>query len=282
MAQLARRHRALRAQRDRNTPGRRTGVPASRCRDCGRGSSCRQGALFGNVVDAVATAGVAHRHPASDIDGYDANRRRGGDRRRATPRRCGHEVPSRQGRRDLAASHRYGDGRKRRRRRMVAIEDRIHPRQRLSGAANPQGGRRRLQPGTPAGSLWQALPMSRKRADVRVTWKTARTAEGSELRPISFVVTCEHGGNRIPAKYAKLFRGRRRLLESHRGYDPGALSMARSLSRALGTVPVASTVSRLLIELNRSPRHPAVYSKVMRKAPQSVRREVYERYYIPY
>jgi predicted N-formylglutamate amidohydrolase len=72
------------------------------------------------------------------------------------------------------------------------------------------------------------------------------------------------------------------LLESHRGYDPGALSMARSLSRALGAVHIASTVSRLLIELNRSPGHPAVYSKVMRKAPESVRREVYQRYYSPY
>jgi predicted N-formylglutamate amidohydrolase len=106
--------------------------------------------------------------------------------------------------------------------------------------------------------------------------------EGLELRPISFVITCEHGGNRIPPNYAKLFRGRRRLLESHRGYDPGALSMARSLSRALGAVHVTSTVSRLLIELNRSPGHPEVYSKVMRKAPQSVRQEVYERYYVPY
>src|SRR5437773_1859485 len=107
-------------------------------------------------------------------------------------------------------------------------------------------------------------------------------ARGSKLRPISFVVTCEHGGNRIPARYAPLFRGRQRLLESHRGYDPGALSMARSLSHALDAVRVTSTVSRLLIELNRSPGHPAVYSKVMRKAPESVRREVYERYYVPY
>jgi hypothetical protein len=41
-------------------------------------------------------------------------------------------------------------------------------------------------------------------------------------------------------------------------------------------------VSRLLIELNRSPGHTAVYSRVMRKAPESVRREVYERYYVPY
>jgi predicted N-formylglutamate amidohydrolase len=115
-----------------------------------------------------------------------------------------------------------------------------------------------------------------------VTRKTDTRAVGSRHRPISFVVTCEHGGNRIPPKYAALFRGKRRLLESHRGHDPGALSMARSLARALGAVLIASTVSRLLVELNRSPGHPEIYSEAMRNAPEPVRREVYERYYVPY
>ena len=41
----------------------------------------------------------------------------------------------------------------------------------------------------------------------------------------SFLFTCEHGGNRIPAPYRRLFRGQRALLDSHRGYDPGALVM---------------------------------------------------------
>ena len=115
-----------------------------------------------------------------------------------------------------------------------------------------------------------------------MTLKPETRAYGSGHRPISFVVTCEHGGNRIPPKYAALFRGKRRLLESHRGHDPGALSMARTLSRALGAVLIVSTVSRLLVELNRSPGHPAIYSEMMRNAPEPVRREVYERYYVPY
>jgi predicted N-formylglutamate amidohydrolase len=101
-------------------------------------------------------------------------------------------------------------------------------------------------------------------------------------RPISFIVTCEHAANRIPRKYRALFRGRRRLLESHQGYDPGALAMARSLSRSLDATLFAATVSRLLVELNRSPGHPVLYSMVMRNAPESVREEVYERYYVPY
>ena len=35
------------------------------------------------------------------------------------------------------------------------------------------------------------------------------------------VITCEHGGNRIPVLYRDLFHGQQQQLESHRGYDPG-------------------------------------------------------------
>ena len=38
------------------------------------------------------------------------------------------------------------------------------------------------------------------------------------------VITCEHGGNRIPAPYRTCFAAVRRLPDSHRGYDPGALA----------------------------------------------------------
>jgi predicted N-formylglutamate amidohydrolase len=99
---------------------------------------------------------------------------------------------------------------------------------------------------------------------------------------IAYLVSCEHGGNRIPPPYRVLFRSAQRLLASHRGYDVGALVMARALSRALGAPLVASTVSRLLIELNRSPGNPRLYSTVMKGAPREVRNAVYERYYLPY
>jgi predicted N-formylglutamate amidohydrolase len=72
----------------------------------------------------------------------------------------------------------------------------------------------------------------------------------------AFLVTCEHGGNRIPAPYRKLFVRQRALLDSHRGWDPGALQMARALSTALRAPLVASTTSRLLVDLNRSAGHP--------------------------
>jgi len=97
-----------------------------------------------------------------------------------------------------------------------------------------------------------------------------------------FLVTCEHGGNRIPAPWQPLFRGRRALLESHRGYDPGALVMARALAGAFGAPRVTSTVSRLLVDLNRSIGHPQLFSTATRSLPSMLREEILERHYRPY
>jgi predicted N-formylglutamate amidohydrolase len=98
----------------------------------------------------------------------------------------------------------------------------------------------------------------------------------------AFLVTCEHGGNRIPSAYRRLFRGKKRLLNSHFGYDPGALAMARSLAAALNAPLVASTVSRLLIDLNRPVGHPHLYSAVTRNTPAEVRAGIARRYHEPY
>lgn len=97
-----------------------------------------------------------------------------------------------------------------------------------------------------------------------------------------FLISCEHGGNRIPQRYRPLFRGFVSLLHSHRGYDRGAMSMARDLARALSAPLFAATTSRLLIDLNRSIGHPHLYSDATRHASAAVRREILERYYLPY
>lgn len=111
--------------------------------------------------------------------------------------------------------------------------------------------------------------MSRRRTDVR-------------LAKTRLLVTCEHGGNRIPAAYATLFRGHAHLLQSHRGYDPGALATARSLARGLRAPLFFATVSRLLVELNRSPGRQFRQSPIMRRAPARIRDDVCRRFYVPY
>ena len=96
------------------------------------------------------------------------------------------------------------------------------------------------------------------------------------------VVTCEHGGNRIPAEYAGLFRGWHRVLRSHRGYDAGALAVARDLTTALRAPLVASTVSRLLVDLNRSLSNPRAWSAATRSLTSTEKQRLVQRHYAPY
>lgn len=96
------------------------------------------------------------------------------------------------------------------------------------------------------------------------------------------LVSCEHGGNRIPAAYRHLFAGCGALLRSHRGVDIGALRLARDMAQALSAPLHACTVSRLLVETNRSPHHRQLYSAQTRDAPPALRRELLDLFYLPY
>ncbi len=95
------------------------------------------------------------------------------------------------------------------------------------------------------------------------------------------VLTCEHGGNRVPAAVAGRFAtaAARRALSSHRGWDRGALEAARALARAWRTPLTFSTVSRLVVEPNRSERHPRLFSEFTRTLPADVRETLLERHW---
>ena len=99
---------------------------------------------------------------------------------------------------------------------------------------------------------------------------------------IRTIVSCEHGGNRVPGPYRYLFVGQQPILDGHRGWDPGALLVARYLSKALGASLHASRISRLLVDLNRSPHHPSLFSPSVRSLPSSTRKDILDRYYWPY
>jgi predicted N-formylglutamate amidohydrolase len=98
----------------------------------------------------------------------------------------------------------------------------------------------------------------------------------------TFLITCEHGGNRIPADYRQLFQGQRALLDSHRGYDAGALVLAKELAGSCRAPLVASTTSRLLIDLNRSVGHQALFSAATRATPAETRARIVDEHYRPY
>lgn len=96
------------------------------------------------------------------------------------------------------------------------------------------------------------------------------------------LITCEHGGNRVPKAYTQLFRDARAVLASHRGYDPGALSVARLLSKRLEAPLIFSTVTRLLVELNRNVGHPALFSEFTHDLTKPAKQALLEKYYRPY
>jgi predicted N-formylglutamate amidohydrolase len=105
---------------------------------------------------------------------------------------------------------------------------------------------------------------------------------GRAPRNPRLLITCEHGGNRIPAEYHRLFAQWHAALHTHKGYDPGALTLARAFASALGAELVYSTTSRLLVELNRSPHHRQLLSDATRQLSPDERDRVLERYYWPY
>jgi predicted N-formylglutamate amidohydrolase len=81
----------------------------------------------------------------------------------------------------------------------------------------------------------------------------ARVENPDGASPILLI--CEHASNLIPARYGDLGLGQDER-ESHIAWDPGALGVARGLSRALDAPLVCATVSRLVLDLNRDPSAP--------------------------
>lgn len=99
---------------------------------------------------------------------------------------------------------------------------------------------------------------------------------------LAILISCEHGGNEVPPPYADCFQGHDDLLASHRGWDIGALAVAERLAALLATPLFFTTVSRLLVDCNRSPHHRALFSEISRALPQGDRTAILDRHYHPH
>jgi predicted N-formylglutamate amidohydrolase len=98
----------------------------------------------------------------------------------------------------------------------------------------------------------------------------------------TLLFTCEHGGNAVPSGYRHLFRDLQRPLQTHAGYDIGALLMARQFSRSFKAPLLASTTTRLLVDLNRSAHHRRLHAEDVRKSSREVREQILADHYLPY
>jgi predicted N-formylglutamate amidohydrolase len=96
------------------------------------------------------------------------------------------------------------------------------------------------------------------------------------------ILTCEHAGNDVPAKYAPLFVGHEHLLPTHRGWDPGALLLAREMAARFAAPLCFETTTRLLVDANRSVGTPELHSEATRHLSLAERRQILGRYYHPH
>lgn len=98
---------------------------------------------------------------------------------------------------------------------------------------------------------------------------------------MKLILTCEHAGNEIPDEYAELFSNAADVLETHRGYDPGALDLFNSIS-GMADFAQPYMISRLLVEPNRSLGHPQLFSEYTANLPEAQKEQILENFYFPY
>jgi predicted N-formylglutamate amidohydrolase len=96
-----------------------------------------------------------------------------------------------------------------------------------------------------------------------------------------WLITCEHGGHDIPSWLSPELNIPIEVLESHRGWDIGALPVARLLSSSADYF-LEMTVSRLCIELNRSLHHQDLFSEYSKNLVPDFKRRLIEEIYQPY
>ncbi|MCB9837699.1 MAG: N-formylglutamate amidohydrolase [Phycisphaeraceae bacterium] len=100
--------------------------------------------------------------------------------------------------------------------------------------------------------------------------------------PDFVLLTCEHAGNEVPPAFRRRFHGANAVLKSHRGLDIGALGVALRMAPRVPAPIVFTTVTRLLIDTNRSLDRPDLFSEFTRELPERDRDAIIATYYAPH
>jgi len=98
---------------------------------------------------------------------------------------------------------------------------------------------------------------------------------------VKLILTCEHAFNTIPQEYQDLFINAEEILESHRGYDPGALDLFNEL-KDLADFSSFHETGRLLVEVNRSKGHSNLFSEFTKNLSETSKIKLLKEYYFPY
>lgn len=98
----------------------------------------------------------------------------------------------------------------------------------------------------------------------------------------SWIVTCEHAGNRLPRPWNQKVNIPSSVLNSHEGIDIGAKALAVAIGKKLRCPLFICEETRLLIEPNRSLHHPCLFSRYTKALTQKEKEELIDTYYLPY
>lgn len=100
---------------------------------------------------------------------------------------------------------------------------------------------------------------------------------------VSVVLSCEHGGNNVPDAFMELFCNAGDVLDSHRGWDPGALELFFEMENAAKVdFSLFSETTRLLIDLNRSLNKRTLFSEFTFPLSALQKQEIIDNYYRPF
>jgi len=102
------------------------------------------------------------------------------------------------------------------------------------------------------------------------------------MKPTLLFLSCEHAVNTVPPRHLSLFKDKPALLETHRAIDFGALDITLSLSQACQCDYVTASISRLLIDCNRSLTSADCFSEFTSHLPAPEKQHLIDNYYLPY
>ncbi len=86
----------------------------------------------------------------------------------------------------------------------------------------------------------------------------------------------------MPGDLRALFRGHGDALRSHRGWDLGALAVARVLAAETGAELVFTETSRLVVDANRSLTHPRLHAAWLRALPKAQKAAIVDAHWRPH
>lgn len=105
---------------------------------------------------------------------------------------------------------------------------------------------------------------------------------GPDFVSCQFIVTAEHASAAIPPECQALLDAYLPHCETHQIFDPGARAIAEELASRLSCPLFCGAYTRLAVDLNRSIGNGAQFSPPLFEAPEALKAELLQKYYLPF